>query len=176
MLKEFRNYDVIVVKDNLSLLMSIAAKLAGKKLVYIDSLFRFPTKIYRKIAAKINLTLADATIVYSVRQLEEWKTRYGIRSQWLLHVPYTIDTHFYRIQAASDHRMAAEPYILSVGRDSGRDFHTLLQAARKRGIKVKLVTLPRMIPAEFVDDPLLEVHTNIPYADLFALYRDARSL
>ena len=69
-----------------------------------------------------------------------------------------------------------EDYYLSVGRDNGRDYRTVIEAARRSPEqKFHLVCLPRNIAG--LDIPSnVTVHHDIPLAKLQDLYKKARAL
>lgn len=64
------------------------------------------------------------------------------------------------------------PYILSVGRDLGRDYKTLFEAVRGLDVKVVVATKPEAIVGLAVP-PNVEIRFHIPYEEMPALYRGA---
>ncbi len=63
-------------------------------------------------------------------------------------------------------------YILSVGRDLGRDYKTLFDAVRGLPIKVIVATKQETI-AGLTVPPNVEIRFNVPYSDMPALYAGA---
>jgi len=63
-------------------------------------------------------------------------------------------------------------YILSVGRDLGRDYKTLFEAVRGLDVKVIVATKPEAIVG-LTPPPNVEVRFHVPYEDMPALYANA---
>jgi glycosyltransferase involved in cell wall biosynthesis len=170
-LLSLRHYDVVLVKDDFSTMLTLACRLFGKKIVYLDSLFDPPSRAWKDVTTRANLKMADRLIVYSRTQVEFWSKRYGIPRDRFTVLPYTIDESFYRPLPAGSH--TGRPYVLSVGRDMGRRFDTLVEAMDGLGIDLKLVTLPYLLKGVDVDRPWIEVLQNVSYQRLFELYAGA---
>lgn len=166
-----KNYDLIIVKDEVSTLITIACRLFRKKIIYLDALFAFPRRTWKKIIYKINLRLADGIVAYSSNQIRTWDNLFtGISHKFKL-LTYTIDVPFYR--AIPCHRKSSKPYILSVGRDMGRDFGTLVESMDGLELGLKLVTLPYALRSVNISHSWVEVLKHVPYQDLFRLYAEA---
>ena len=76
------------------------------------------------------------------------------------------------IDAESFQTSGVGNYILSVGRDLGRDYKTLFEAVRGLPVKLVVATKPEAIVGLNVP-PNVEVHFNVPYEEMPALYRGA---
>lgn len=164
--------DIVVVKDEFSLAVSMAAKLLGRKLVYYDAMFQIPARRWRRWLTRASLVLADAVISYSPAQSRLWAEEFKVERDKFRDVRYTIDVDFYRPTEggrAGDGR----PYVLSVGRDMGRDFATLAQALEGTGIGLRIVSLPSLTRAISARFPWVEVYERLSYKDLFDLYAGA---
>lgn len=168
--KAIRSHDIIVVKDAFSTMTTLVARLFGKKVIYMDSMFAVPQRAWRRIATSINLRLATATLCYSQTQMQLWMQEFGLRKPRLIKVPYAIDTDFYKPLPPT---APARPYVLSVGRDLGRDFATLLRAMEGSSLELKLITLPYLLPPAAKHQSGVEIIERIPYAQLFELYAGA---
>jgi glycosyltransferase involved in cell wall biosynthesis len=167
-------YEIWLVKDQFSLVLTLAAFLLRKRLIYIDCLFRIPRNPIRKFMLFVNTKLAPKIILYSNFQVDIWTSMFNLNKDKFFVVPYTIDPNFYikGMQNVNDRGDDPTPYILATGRDVGRDFTTLINAARKANINVKLVTLPYLAPKVKYNDHL-EILENISYTELFKLYYNA---
>jgi glycosyltransferase involved in cell wall biosynthesis len=162
--------DVVVVKDEFSSALTAACLARGTKIVYLDALFRLPRRFWRKASARFNLPMAHGHVVYSREQIAVWAERYGLPESRFTFLPYCIDMSFYQ---AAPRREGVTPYVLSVGRDTGRSFDTLATAMQGMGLDLKLVTLPYTLRTVDTSQPWIEVLQHVPYADLFRLYADA---
>jgi|GEM_PF-869796 glycosyltransferase involved in cell wall biosynthesis len=63
-------------------------------------------------------------------------------------------------------------YILSVGRDLGRDYKTLFEAVRGLDVKMIVATKPEAV-AGLAIPPNVEIRFHVPYEEMPALYRSA---
>ena len=168
-------YDIWLVKDQFSLILTLASFFMRKRLIYIDSLFHVPKNPLRKFILYINTKLASQIVTYSQYQVDLWTSLFNLNRKKFIILPYTIDPNFYLkgMQSPSEITPISKPYILSTGRDIGRDFHTLVNASFKAGFDVKLVTLPYLVPAINNNEHSLHIYENISYGELFGLYKFA---
>jgi len=164
-------YDTIIVKDGYSTLMTLACFLVRKRIVYVDALFRIPQNPLRKFLCYINIRLASGTVVYSKTQMKIWAQLFTVPSRRLKVMPYCMDVSFYAANAS--HPYAAKPYILSVGRDIGRDYPTLTEAVKGLDIHVKIVSLRHLLGDNDACGANVELLEYIPDEILFKLYREA---
>lgn len=161
--------DVVVVKDEFSTMLTAACRRAGTPIVYLDAMFGLPTRVWRKAATRLNLSWADGHVAYSAGQIATWSEHYGLEKGRFTFLPYCIDMAFYR----RPERQQAGPYVLSVGRDLGRDFRTLIAAMTGTNLNLKLVTLPYTLRGLDVSASWIEVLQHISYEALFQLYANA---
>jgi len=175
-LLSIHKYDIIIAKDNFSTQLSIYCKLFNKPLIYVDALFLMPNMyIKKKFFYPLNFKLAKGIVVYSNTQKHLWEKVYKTSYGKLKYLPYSIDADFYKFRDNSSYSSShSEDYILSVGRDPGRDFQTLLAAAEKTGVKVKLITTPRNVPGDYQDADFVTIYNNLSYDELFDLYKRAK--
>jgi hypothetical protein len=167
-------FDIWIVKDNFSWMLTLLARLFGKEIIYIDSLFHMPNSRIRRLMIAINLRLAQRVGVYSDMQAKFWSSHMGVGYDKFSVFKYTIDTKFYLENYAQAPGVVADkPYVLAAGRDMGRDFPVLIEATARLGLKLKLVTLPYLLPADIERYSHVEVLQRIPYAQLFSLYKSA---
>lgn len=169
--------DVLIVKDNFSLMLTLFARIFNKKIIYLDSLFYIPKNPIRRFLLKLNLIFAPVIVSYSKYQVDLWCREFNVSRKKFTILPYTIDINFYRkgIESISHNLISEEqPFILATGRDTGRDFKTLVRAAIKLKLKIKLVTLPYLIPDEAKNNPDVEILQYVSYEELFSLYSKAK--
>jgi len=167
---EIKRHDIVIVKDDFSLLTTVVAKLLGKQIIYLDSMFNIPKKWWKRKLIKLNILGADAVIAYSKLQIDLWSRELKIDSSKFTFLPYTVDTSFYKPLKPNS---TDSNYILAVGRDSGRDFATLINAVKGTGLRLKLVTLPYLLPADVKNESFIDLYERLSYRELFQLYADA---
>ena len=167
-----RRYDVVVVKDDLSLVLTLAGRLVGTKIVYLDSLFIVPRRRWRKLAYRMNFKLAHNIVIYCRGQADAWADYFSHSPQAPKVLPYTIDLPFYQPHSAASR--PTRDYVLSIGRDPGRDFPTLVEATRDIGMDLKIITLPYLLKGVDLTQPYLRVLERLSYEELFKLYAGAR--
>jgi glycosyltransferase involved in cell wall biosynthesis len=168
--KRLREYDVVVVKDNFSTALSLVARALGARLVYVDAMFQFPRRQWKHRLNRLNLSLAHGLVAYSRTQIAQWARRYDMPVDRFTFLPYTIDTSYYVAPPAPS---VDRPYVLSVGRDLGRSFETLVAAMDGLGLDLRLVTLPHLLRGVRHDAPWIDVRQRLSYPDLFELYAGA---
>lgn len=169
-LREIFSHDIVIVKDDFSLLTTIATKLLGKKLIYLDAMFNVPRRRWRKWLIGICIRASDAVVAYSRAQISVWACQFDLPASTFTFFPYALDTAFYRKEKSTS---VAGTYIFAVGRDMGRDFSTLIDAIRGTDLKLKLVTLPYLLPRHAISNANVEVFERVSYQELFALYAGA---
>ena len=94
-IKRIMRNDVIIVKDNFSLMTTLVCRLLGKKIIYKDAMFRMPKRFWKKWSVYINLRLASAVICYSKYQARRWEERYKLRDGKIKTLHYSVDMSFY---------------------------------------------------------------------------------
>ena len=162
--------DVILVKDDFSLTLSMQAKILRKQIIYLDAMFELPKGLLRKWAAAINLRLSDKILCYSEQQSKHWTDVFRLPRPYFTVLPYCVDIDFYpQVRRKIDE----PPFIFAIGRDVGREYVTLLEVARRLGVNLKLVTRPYLLPPKANDSHWLQVYDHIDYAQLFDLYARA---
>ena len=170
MIRDWKKADIIVIKDEFSLVFTMLAKLLGKKIVYLDTMFVLPKNLLRRFFVKTNLLLADSIISLSQTQVELWVKSFQVPSSRFDVLQFPMDGDFYSIVRAIDKEA---PYIISIGRDTGRDFKALVDAVESSDIHLKLVTLPYLLPENAKSNPKIEIFEWLSYDDLFKIYSGA---
>ncbi|GAA0839867.1 hypothetical protein GCM10009113_04030 [Marinobacter szutsaonensis] len=171
MFRDWLPADVIVIKDDFSLSLSLCAKLMGKKLVYLDAMFSFPKRAIRNVLIKLNLLLADRVICFSRTQAESWSIKYGVPQSKFSVLRYSIDAEFY--QGAVEKHVEDSNKVIAIGRDLGRDFETLAEAVRDKDISLYLVTLPYLLPVSVSNIANVHVKQRLNYSELMDLYQQS---
>ncbi len=159
--------DVVLIKDDFYTLAALAARLAGKKVIYKDSIFIPPKNMFRRMQAIINMALAHKIIAFSVSQIELWRTDFPKYSGKFEYIFYPLDKPFY---VRSSYVKEQKSTFISVGRDLGRDNHTLHAAIKSLNQSLDLVTLPYLLSRSIKEDPKVAIHQYISYSELFSIY------
>lgn len=169
---ELARADVIVVKDNVSLTASVLSAALRTPVVYYDCLFEPPRSRLKQLYMKACLRLAARIVGYSENQRNIYCNLFALNPDRFELMSFALDPRFYHprpLQAPS-----GEPFVLSVGRDMGRDFRTLREACRRAGIRLKLVTLPYLLDGEATQNE--EILQRLSYPALFELYQRASAV
>lgn len=174
-LAEMSRSDIVVFKDEFSLPMTLAARIVGARVIYLDATFGVPARWWRRWSARLSILLADAVITYSDFERELWSQALAVPSTEIVVARFGLDIDFYRRRMASEGH-SKRRYVLAVGRDLGRDYACLVSALAGTGVDLKLVTLPYLLRGVDWRRPWLEVLQRIEYDELFALYHDAAAV
>lgn len=173
---ECRKYDIVVLKDDFSMLVSIACYLWGVKLINMDDCLCvsvLPKNILRRAIYWISFKVADSIVTYSNSQALLWSNEYNIPINNYASFPYAIDVTYY-INASENMKISENSgdYILSVGCDDGRDYMTLVKAINGLDIKLKLVSIPARIQKEMLSENI-QYYNKLSYSELVDMYRGA---
>lgn len=161
------NNDITVVKGEFSLMTTITCRLLGKKIIYKDALFRMPRWFWMRWSAYLNLRLASAVIAYSDYQARTWEKAFNIQEGEIDSIDYSIDSSFY---PSLEYKHDPASYVISVGRDLGRDYQCLARSLDIKPRKVELVTLPYLLSESIRKNNNITIHQRLSYHDLFNLY------
>lgn len=169
-------YDYVIASDSflLTWLASHIGKLREKShWIYIPInssvlMRRHANHPLRLWALKIMWT-SFARIVYITKgQLDDF-LRMGMPEQKLVYLPFGIDTLFFAIPG----EVPESEYVLSVGRDLGRDYPTLFATAKELPYKFIIATAPKNIPESIEIPSNVEIRYNVDAEGVRALYRGA---
>ncbi len=172
MFRDWLPADVIVIKDDFSLFLSLCAKLMGKRLVYLDSMFTIPKSLIRIFLIKLNLLLADRVICFSSSQADLWSNKYRVSRSKFHVLYYGIDAEFYKDAIRTPDLESKN--VLAVGRDTGRDFGILAEAVKDTDVSLFLVTLPYLLPSFIKDMSNVHVKERLSYQELIKLYGQSK--
>jgi len=168
---DWNESDIVVIKDEFSIIFTLLIKLLGKNVVYLDTMFAIPKRKWRRFFIRFSLKHADQIIALSKYQSKQWAMEFSVPHSTFLTAPYCLDTSFYDL--GSEPKPTRPMYVLSVGRDLGRDFNTLIQAVKLAKLHLKIVTLPYLLPDNIATNKFVEVLERLSYSELFKLYRHA---
>ena len=168
--KKIIKSDVVVVKDDFSLMTTLVCRLLGKIIIYKDSMFQMPTRFWKRWSVFINLRMASAIICYSKHQANVWENQFNLKEGAIKTLHYCVDTDFY---PELEYDLSHSRYAISVGRDPGRDYTTLSRASQINRIPTKLVTLSYLLSEEIINNENITLLERIPYSELFELYNNS---
>lgn len=170
---KIRKYDIVFLSGSLSLvfLAKIILKFSKPKIIFFNTYFTNLLERNRSglKARMIRKTIAslDAIICPSKAQ-KEFLIKEEFDGQKIYFIPTGVDVDFINSFPAINYE--GEKFILSVGKDMGRDYKTLIEAVRHIDIKVKIVAFSRNVVG-------LDLPTNVsvqalPFIELLSLYRN----
>jgi glycosyltransferase involved in cell wall biosynthesis len=171
-------YDFIIAQDNLVLgwLVSWFATTFGLKNHWLYLTMTSSTMIKRHARHPIRRFILKTiwksyhrVICLSRQQLEQL-AQFGIPRSHLTFVPFGIDTSFFR----SSPDLFPEDFILSVGRDAGRDYETLFQIAERSNYRYVLVSGEKNIPPNRPLPPNVSVFYELDPITLRDFYARAK--
>ncbi len=145
------------------------------KLVWYNTFFtnaiRRSSGIKKDIIIKIIKSL-DGIVCPSKTQYDFLKEQ-GVDESKLFLVSNGVDIDFIKREQAKI-KPDEEEYILSVGKDMGRDYGTLIEAVSGLNLKVKIVALPRNIKNEDTSSRFIDFTGHIPFNELLRYYKNAK--
>jgi glycosyltransferase involved in cell wall biosynthesis len=169
-----KKYDIVFICAGLPLVFLAKYILRWKKPRFViyntflaNALARNPRGITGFITRKTieNLDIIICTARSQIQPL----INAGIAPEKIKFVPIGIDAQKFYMSGSSDSRVS---YILSVGRDLGRDYKTLFEAVHGLDVKVIVATKREAIEG-LTPPPNVEVRFNVPYEEMPALYTGA---
>ena len=114
----------------------------------------------------------DGIVCLSQFQKTFLEERYPSLRGKIFSVPLGVDTEYYRPQYEG-----RKDYILSAGRDNGRDYKTVVEAARLMPERqFHIVCSPRNLPTDTVVPSNVRVFYDLSFAELYVKYREASML
>jgi glycosyltransferase involved in cell wall biosynthesis len=113
-----------------------------------------------------SLKLADGIICLSSQQ-KNILIKNGLQSNKIEVVKFGIDKYFFKASSQDD------GYILSVGKDNGRDYETLFKAFSDSKYRVVVVCLERNLVGLTVPDNF-DIRYNLSYSEVLELYTKAK--
>lgn len=163
-------YDFVITQDNLLLgyVVSLCARIFRAKTRWLYVAMTSSTLMRRHAAHPVRLFLFKKfwtsyarIICLSSEQIKDF-VRLGIPRMHLVFIPFAVDVPFFQSGGVS----RTEDLIVSVGRDTGRDYATLFKAAERTNHAFVVVAAKKNIPSDrsipvnvsvLYDRPLVEV-------------------
>lgn len=176
LLPKMRQYDVVFTGASIFFifLAKVVFRFKRPKFVYyntsLTNLYRRHQKGFKKWIVKKTINSLDAIICLSSSQ-RDFLISKGFDKAKLYFIPNGVDVNF--ISTKSRVIPNSEDYILSVGKDMGRDYKTLIEAVRGSNIKLKIVAAPRNIDSVDKLPSNVSLET-LSFMDLLLLYKNCR--
>lgn len=171
-------YDVIIAQDDLLLgyFISLSARLLRKKTRWFCIVVNSSVLIRRHAAHPVRLFMLKTfwrsyarIICLSHKQIEDL-VRIGVPRERLVFIPFGIDVDFY----ASANSAREEDFIVSVGRDPGRDYPTLLEMTKRSKYKLVIVAAHKNLPTDTPLPPNVSVRYDLSLTEIRHLYARAK--
>jgi len=175
-------YDFVVASDTLLLgyLVSILGRLKRHKTQWVYVAITSSTLMRRHAAHQTKLFLLKRfwksygyIICLSSNQRTDFLSA-GVRAEKLEFIPIGIDAAFYDAARKKSAGESDGKFVLSVGRDAGRDYATLLEAARRSEYPFVIVASERILPRSTPLPENVAVHYNLSARAVRDLYAQAR--
>ncbi|GEM_PF-912087 len=109
-------------------------------------------------------------IAYLERNQKQTLLSVGVPEERMTYMPLGIDTDFF----AKNKSLSDGEFVLSVGRDLGRDFVTLFSAAALVPYKFVVATSPKNLPEGIEIPPNVEILFDVDITTINSLYERAR--
>lgn len=176
-----RRYDIVFSGASLALpfVAKVLLRMKKPKFVWYNTFFtnairRNERKPFRLWAIKKSIASLDAVFCPSTAQ-RQFLIEQGFDPARIFFIPNGIDVAFmkWKQEEGKGAPRSAEPFILTVGKDMGRDYATLCEAVRGLPIKVKVAALPRNFKGVKDVPKNLEILGFVPFNDLIRLYNQA---
>lgn len=173
-----RRYGIVFSGASLALPFFAKAILRIKKpqFVWYNTFFTTALKRNRTYRLKLwalrkAIASLDAVICPSTAQ-RQFLIDEGFDPKKIFFVPNGVDVDF-MIKHQSHVSPAINPFILSVGKDMGRDYETLIRAAEGLPIDVKIAALPRNVKDVGALPSSVTLLGFVPFPELVKLYKEA---
>jgi glycosyltransferase involved in cell wall biosynthesis len=172
----FLRYDAVITTDHpiLGLLTMCVAWITGSRTKWFLIALNTSTLIRRFGPESFKLRVlgfcwkqASKIICISKEQIEDF-VACDIPKEKLSYIPYGVDADYFKMKKSS------EDYIVSVGRDRGRDYETLLAVAEKCDHSFVIVASRNGVLPERNFPSNVEVRYDRPLSEIRELYRHAR--
>ncbi len=171
-----RKYDIVFSGGSLffPFLFRVVLRMKKTKLVWYNTFFTNAIKRSSGLKKRIILKTMKSLdgIVCPSKAQYDFLLSQGVDKDKLFFVLNGVDVAYIQ-KKQRDIKPAEEDYILSVGKDMGRDYETLIDAVKNIGMKVKIVAMPRNINT--ADLPKnVEFLGSVPFDELLGLYKNAK--
>ena len=181
LLPVIRRYDVVFSGASLFLpfVAKVLLRMKRPKFVWYNTFFtntlkRNVDKKFRSWILRKTIDSLDAIICPSTAQ-RRFLIDTGFDQSKIFFVPNGIDIEFMkrRTTEGGSSSKSAERFVLSVGKDMGRDYETLIRAVKDIPIEVRIVALPRNVEAVGEIPANVKILGFVPFPRLVELYKEA---
>lgn len=175
------HYDFVVSSDALPLgfLVSILGRLKRRKTRWVYVAITSSALMRRHAGHQLKLFLLKRfwksygyIICLSQKQRKDFLSA-GVRAEKLEFIPFGIDAAFYGAERNKSAVAGEGAFVLSVGRDAGRDYATLLAAARRSEHPFVIVASEKILPRSMPLPENVTVHYSLSARDVRDLYSQA---
>lgn len=175
-LEEMRHHDVVFLGSNLFFVFFVKYILRWNKpklIFYNTSLTNTLKRNKKGVRAWVvqkAIQLCDIIICPSVAQKRYLESR-GFDASKIIFVPNGVDAKFFKPYTAVG--AGQKPFILAIGKDMGRDYHTLIKAVGPLSVPVVIIAASRNLLG-INNIPLhATVRYNVPQYETLRYYHDA---
>lgn len=174
-------YDVVFSGASLflPLMAKVILRMKRPKFVWYNTFFTNTLKRnagmrWRLWALRKTIASLDAIVCPSTAQ-RDFLIAQGFDPAKIFFVPNGIDIEFMKKKLSESESLSSDetPFILSVGKDNGRDYQTLVEAVKGLPIEVRIVALPRNLERVANIPPNVKILGFVPFPKLVELYKEA---
>lgn len=127
----------------------------------------------RKLVSVLNQ--ADAIVVFSANQLDELAGVEGLNSENVHVCRFGVDVDFFSKEQSHPDGVGFEMVdVVSIGRDSSRDYKTLCDAVRGRDVRVKIVCGESNLTGLDVPENVQVITSGVDHAEYRAIMKSAK--
>jgi len=177
---KLRKYDIVFSGGSLFLpfLYKFIFRIKRPKFIWYNTFFTNAIRRSNGIKKDIiieTIKSLDGIICPSKIQYD-FLVDWGVDDRKLFLVHNGVDVDFIkREQEKIDLEDGEEDYILSVGKDMGRDYNTLIEAVKKLNLNVKIVAMPRNLKnTDHVSSHFVNYTGPVPFNKLLEYYKKAK--
>lgn len=175
-LGEIRRHDAVFLGSNLFFVFFVKYILrwSRPKLVFYNTFLTNTLKRNKKgvrawIVQKA-IRSCDVIICPAVAQKRYLESR-GFDASRIFFVPNGVDAEFFKPHTAASAEQF--PFILTVGKDMGRDYQTLIKAVNPLSISLVIIAAPRNLFGINNIPPRVTMRYDVPQYETLRYYRDA---
>lgn len=177
LLPRLLRYDAVIASDGLLVgcVVSLLGRFRGRRPRWILVAINTSTLIRRHAKHPVRRRILRfclkrcAAIVCLSQQQRHDLIRFGIRGNCLHEIRFGVDSAYWSKVSANEGAV-----VLSIGKDSGRDYPTLLLAAERAGLPTVIIASKKNIPGSARIPENVKVLYDVPLGSLSDMYREAR--
>ena len=181
LLPVLHRYDAVFSGASLFLpfVAKVILRLKRPKFIWYNTFFTNTLKRnyhnrFRRWILRKTISSLDAIICPSTAQ-RRFLVDSGFAPAKIFFVPNGIDISFMEKTSVGEGtpRVHPKPFVLSVGKDMGRDYETLIRAAADFPVEILIVALPRNLEGIKSIPPNVKILGFVPFPQLVRLYSEA---